>query len=65
MATIGILIETEEGKVKGTNFGVLTAACGRSGSRACTFPSGRETSETPPGFPKSILRPSGESDGPP
>jgi electron transfer flavoprotein alpha subunit len=27
MATIGILIETEEGKVKDTNFGVLTAAC--------------------------------------
>jgi electron transfer flavoprotein alpha subunit len=26
MATIGVLIETEEGKVKETNFGVLTAA---------------------------------------
>jgi hypothetical protein len=29
MATIGILIETEEGNVKETNFGVLTAARGQ------------------------------------
>jgi hypothetical protein len=29
MATIGILIETEEGNVKDTNFGVLTAARGQ------------------------------------
>jgi electron transfer flavoprotein alpha subunit len=30
MATIGILIETEDGKIKDTNFGVLTAARGQS-----------------------------------
>jgi electron transfer flavoprotein alpha subunit len=29
MATIGILIETEDGKIKDTNFGVLTAARGQ------------------------------------
>jgi electron transfer flavoprotein alpha subunit len=32
MATIGILIETEEGTVKDTNFGVLTAARGEGGN---------------------------------
>jgi len=32
MATIGILIETEEGGVKDTNFGVLTAARGEGGN---------------------------------
>ena len=32
MATIGILIETEEGSVKETNFGVLTAACSGGGN---------------------------------
>jgi electron transfer flavoprotein alpha subunit len=31
MATIGVLIETEEGKLKDTNFGVLTAARGAGG----------------------------------
>ncbi len=31
MATIGVLIETEEGSVKDTNFGVLTAARGQGG----------------------------------
>lgn len=31
MATIGVLIETEEGRVKETNFGVLTAARGAGG----------------------------------
>jgi electron transfer flavoprotein alpha subunit len=32
MATIGILIETEEGNLKDTNFGVLTAARGEGGN---------------------------------
>ncbi len=32
MATIGILIETEDGSVKDTNFGVLTAARGQGGN---------------------------------
>jgi electron transfer flavoprotein alpha subunit len=32
MATIGILIETEEGNLKDTNFGVLTAAHGEGGN---------------------------------
>ena len=32
MATIGILIESEEGSVKDTNFGVLTAARGEGGN---------------------------------
>ncbi len=32
MATIGILIETEDGNVKDTNFGVLTAARGEGGN---------------------------------
>ena len=31
MATIGVLIETEDGNVKDTNFGVLTAARGEGG----------------------------------
>jgi electron transfer flavoprotein alpha subunit len=29
MTTIGVVIETEDGKIKETNFGVLTAACGQ------------------------------------
>ena len=32
MATIGVLIETEDGSVKDTNFGVLTAARGEGGN---------------------------------
>ena len=32
MANIGVFIETEDGVVKDTNFGVLTAACGQGGN---------------------------------
>ena len=32
MANIGVFIETEDGSVKDTNFGVLTAACGQGGN---------------------------------
>ena len=31
MAKVGVLIETEDGKVKETNFGVLSAARGEDG----------------------------------
>ena len=34
MTTTGVLIETDEGKIKETNFGVLTAARGASGDNA-------------------------------
>lgn len=37
MSNIGILIETEDGNVKETNFGVLTAACGQGGSTIIAF----------------------------
>ncbi len=37
MATIGILIETEDGKVKETNFGVLTAACRQGDATIIAF----------------------------
>ena len=37
MATIGILIETEEGNIKDTNFGVITAARGAGGNTLLAF----------------------------
>lgn len=37
MSKTGVLIETEDGKVKETNFGVLTAACGQSDSTIIAF----------------------------
>jgi electron transfer flavoprotein alpha subunit len=37
MANIGVLIETDEGNVKDTNFGVLTAARGQGGATVIAF----------------------------
>lgn len=37
MTNIGVLIETEDGNVKDTNFGVLTAACGQGDGAIVAF----------------------------